>query len=149
MRPLGAEIECAAKARDCRVRARYVSERLVALEARLGARVRPVVGRIVEPGDLSRRLKARVEAIIAAGPPPLDAETERRRRYLLTDLLNDLRVWRSPDELIACCARLFQDLADYHLRAGEHWSAKGKAIPVALRRANTAVCTRYCAVGLP
>lgn len=95
--------------------------------------------------DLSRHLKARAAAIIGAGPPPLDAETERRRRYHLTDLLDDLRGWRSADELMACGARLFEDLADYHLRAGGHWSARGKAIPVTLRRADAALCARYCA----
>jgi hypothetical protein len=95
--------------------------------------------------DLSGRLKARAAAIIGAGPPRLDAETERRRRYLLTDLLDDLRGWRSADELMACGARLFEDLADYHLRAAGRWSAKGKAIPVALRRADAALCAEYCA----
>jgi hypothetical protein len=97
------------------------------------------------PTDLSRRLKARATAIIASGPPLLDLETERRRRYLLTDLLDDLRGWRSPGELMACGARLFEDLADYHLRAEGHWSGKGKAIPAALRRADAQLCTRYCA----
>ena len=97
------------------------------------------------PTDLSRRLKARATAIIGAGPPPLDAETERRRRYLVSDLLDDLRGWRSSSELMACGARLFEELADYHLRTGGNWSAKGKAIPVALRRADAELCTRYCA----
>ena len=31
--------------------------------------------------DLSRMLKARAAAPINAGPPPLDSESERRRRY--------------------------------------------------------------------
>jgi hypothetical protein len=97
------------------------------------------------PTELSARLKARATAIIGFGPPSLDRETERRRRYLLTDLLDDLRGCRSPRELMACGARLFEELADYHLRAGGHWSAKGKAIPVALHRADAELCTRYCA----
>lgn len=95
--------------------------------------------------DLSRHLKARAAAIMAAGPPSLDGETERRRRYVLTDLLDDLRGSRSADELMACGARLFEDLADFYLRVGGHWSARGKAIPVALRRADAALYARYCA----
>jgi hypothetical protein len=100
---------------------------------------------IPQATDLSRRLKARAKALIDAGPPPLDSESERRRRYLLTDLLDDLREWRSPDELIACGVRLFEELADYHLRTCGRWSAKGKAIPRALSRADdSALGTRYC-----
>ena len=64
---------------------------------------------------------------------------------MLTDLPDDLRGWRSADELMACGARLFEELADYHLRAGGRWSAKGKATPVALGRADAVLCTRYCA----
>jgi hypothetical protein len=94
--------------------------------------------------DLSRQLKARAAGLIEAGPPLLDAESERRRRYLLTDILDDLRGCRSTEELMACGARLFEELADYHLRAGGHWSAKGKAIPGVLRRTDAALCSRYC-----
>jgi predicted nucleotidyltransferase len=67
--------------------------------------------------DLSRRLKARAAALIDAGPPPLDVEGERRRRYMLSALLDDLRGWQSTEELMACGARLFEELADYCLRA--------------------------------
>ena len=100
---------------------------------------------VTGPTELSGRLKARATAIIGFGPPPLDRETERRRRYVLTDLLDDLRGWRSQGELMACGARLFEELADYHLRAGGHWSARGKAILDALRRADAELCPRYCA----
>lgn len=94
--------------------------------------------------DLSRMLKARAAALINAGPPPLDADIERRRRYMVTDLLDDVREWRSTEELIAAGSRLFEELADYHLRSMGHWSARGKAIPRALQRADPALGTRYC-----
>jgi hypothetical protein len=38
---------------------------------------------------------------------------ERRRRYMLSALLDDLRRWQSTEELMACGARLFEELADY------------------------------------
>ena len=94
--------------------------------------------------DLSRVLKARAAALINGGPPPLDSESERRRRYTVTDLLDDIREPRSREELVASGARLFEELADYHLRSSGHWSARGKAIPRALQRADPALCTRYC-----
>jgi hypothetical protein len=99
---------------------------------------------IPNPTDLSRMLKARAAALINAGPPPLDSESERRRRYMVTDVLDDLRRWRSREELLASGARLFEELADYHLRSSGYWSARGKAILRALQRADPTLCARYC-----
>jgi predicted nucleotidyltransferase len=93
--------------------------------------------------DFSGMLKARAAALINAGPPPLDSESERRRRYRVTDLVDDVREWRSTEELMASGSRLFEELADYHLRSIGHWSARGKAIPRALQRADPVLCTRY------
>jgi hypothetical protein len=81
------------------------------------------------PTPLSRAAKARAEAVIAAGPPPLDAEREQRLRYFVSDLLDDLRAPRSRDEAAAIGARLYERLADYHLRRLGLWSARGKWIP--------------------
>ena len=93
--------------------------------------------------DLSRALKQHAAALIEAGPPPLDAETEARWRYGVTDLIDDLRGARSHDELIATGAALYDRLADYHLRRLGHWSGKGKAIPRALQRVDRDLCVRY------
>jgi len=99
---------------------------------------------ISNSSDLSRLLKARATALINAGPPPLDSASERRRRYMVTDLVNDVMEWRSTEELMATGSRLFEELADYYLRSIGHWSGTGKAVPRALQRADPALCTRYC-----
>jgi predicted nucleotidyltransferase len=98
---------------------------------------------IPEPTAVSRALKQRAAAIIEAGPPALDTDTEQRMRYFISDLLDDLRTPRSRDELIGTGARLYEQLADYHLRRRLLWSAKGKAIPRVLRQADPALCARY------
>jgi hypothetical protein len=89
-------------------------------------------------------LKRRAAAVIEAGPPALDAGSEQRMRYFVSDLLDDLRAPRSHDELVGAGTRLYEQLADYHLRRRGLWSAKGKAIPGVLRRADAALCTAYC-----
>ena len=99
---------------------------------------------IPESSPLSQSLKARAAAIIEAGPPPLDTESERRRRYGITDLLDDLRDARTGDELLATGARLYEELADYHLRSNGQWSGRGKSIPRALQRASPELCTQFC-----
>src|SRR5437867_6829963 len=49
----------------------------------------------------SRSLKALATSVIEMGPPPLKAEDDRRLRYDITDLLDDLRDPRSYAELVA------------------------------------------------
>lgn len=96
------------------------------------------------PSEMSHALKRRAAAVIAAGPPPLDTAGERRMRYFVSDLLDDLRAPRSHEEVIGAGARLYEQLADYHLRRRGLWSAKGKAIPRTLRRADPALGAAYC-----
>ena len=93
--------------------------------------------------DVSLALKQRASALIAAGPPALDVETEKRWRYAVTDLLNDLRDARSHDEQVGTGARLYEQLADYHLRRQCLWSARGKAIPRRLQTVDPVLSVRY------
>lgn len=95
------------------------------------------------PNEISRELKRRAAAVIDAGPPPLDGESERRMRYGVSDLLDDLRAPRSREELVGTGARMYEQLADYHLRRRGLWSAKGKAIPRVLRQADPVLCASY------
>src|SRR5215813_3511184 len=46
---------------------------------------------IPAPNDVSLALKQRAAALIAAGPPAFDIETEKCWRYAVSDLLDDLR----------------------------------------------------------
>jgi predicted nucleotidyltransferase len=98
---------------------------------------------VPSPSEMSRELKRRAASVIAAGPPPLDSESERRMRYFVSDLLDDLRAPRSQEELIGAGARLYEQLADYHLRRQGLWSAKGKAIPRILQQADPTLYARY------
>ena len=95
------------------------------------------------PTEMSQKLKQRAAAVIKAGPPALDSDSERRMRYFVSDLLDDLRAPRSLDELIGTGARLYEHLADYHLRRRGLWSAKGKAIPRVLHQKDAALYAVY------
>lgn len=99
---------------------------------------------IPEPTEVSRSLKELAASVLALGPPSLSQQDLERLRYGITDLVDDIRDPRSREELVGTGAQLFEALANYHLRARGFWSAKGKSIPRALRRADAALCVRYC-----
>lgn len=99
---------------------------------------------IPAPNELTRAMKQMAASLLAAGPPALDEESERRARYGVTDLVDDLRDARSHDERMGTASQLFEQLADYHLRRLGLWSAKGKAIPRALQRVDPELCAKYC-----
>ncbi|PYS62258.1 MAG: hypothetical protein DMF74_13935 [Acidobacteria bacterium] len=55
-----------------------------------------------------------------------------------------MRQPRSREELLASGAELYEALADYYFRSNHRWSAKGKAIPRILKRADADLCLRFC-----
>lgn len=93
--------------------------------------------------EFSAALKRRAEELIAAGPPPWDAEELSLRRYRLTDWADDMRFPRSPEELVATGAYLYQDAADFYFRSRGLWSAHSKTIPRRLRREDPAFAERF------
>src|SRR4029453_7405087 len=99
---------------------------------------------VPEPNELSRALKRRARAILDSGPPPLDTQAEARLRYVVTDVLDDLRDAWSYDELLGTGSQLFEVLANHYFRSRGLWSARGKSISRALVRQDTALCDTYC-----
>ncbi|HEX7957541.1 MAG TPA: nucleotidyltransferase domain-containing protein [Pyrinomonadaceae bacterium] len=95
--------------------------------------------------EFSAAWKRRAAELLAAGPPPWDAEELTLRRYRLTDWADDMRFPRSPEELVATGAYLYQDAADFYFRSRGLWSAHSKTIPRRLRRTDPAFAERFLA----
>jgi len=104
---------------------------------------------VTAAGDRSGALTATAQQlaaeIIAAGPARWDERELRQRRYMLTDLVDDLRAPRSHAERVAAGARLYELLADCILRAAGRWSARGKSIPRVLGQHDAALAARFVA----
>ena len=99
---------------------------------------------IPEACEFSARLKRRASEIFEAGPPAWDEDELRLRRYRLTDWVDDIRHPRSPEELVASGAYLYQDAADFFFRARGLWSAHSKTIPRRLRKTDEAFAEKFC-----
>ncbi|HEY9677138.1 MAG TPA: nucleotidyltransferase domain-containing protein [Drouetiella sp.] len=83
---------------------------------------------IKDTADLAAKLKDMARSIIEQGPPKLDSNDLNKRRYHITDLIDDMREPRSSAELMATGAQLLDVLGDFYLRANNMWSASGKTM---------------------
>jgi hypothetical protein len=98
---------------------------------------------VTPPGPLVARAKSMAEAALALGPPTLDVEAIARRRYVITDLAEDLRGGGTPGEIIATAAHLYVELGDLILRAAGRWSGTGKALARRLEQHDPALTLRF------
>jgi predicted nucleotidyltransferase len=95
------------------------------------------------PTEMSQSLKRIAADLIAAGPPKLSDEDERKLRYTITNMIDDLRQPRSREELVASGAELYGALAYYYFCANGLWSAINKAIPRAFSKADPDLYSRF------
>jgi predicted nucleotidyltransferase len=95
------------------------------------------------PSEFSARLKRRAAELLEAGPPLWDEEELTLRRYRLTDWLDDMRFPRSPEEIVATGAYIYQDAAEFYFRSRGLWSAHSKTIPRRLRRTDAAFAEKF------
>ena len=103
-----------------------------------------VEGRVIgKDAALAEKRKRMAQALIEKGPPPLDESELKRRRYFISDLLDDLRDDRPSGEVIGCLSGLFLLLGDFHLRAQNQWSGNGKGLIRSLRKLDAAFAARY------
>ena len=95
----------------------------------------------LSPEMIEQRRKA--EQIIANGPPTLTTVDIDRRRYAITDLLDDLVGADKVAVKNAVLARLHDKLGDFYLRAGGRWSGEGKALLRCLKAADKSYAERF------
>lgn len=102
------------------------------------AQHRPVIVHMLLEGIPIRRdqlleeLRAHWSPIIDAGPKLTDAES-RFRRYVITDVLDDLRDAQDPLEQRVEASLLFERTAELMLLTAGRWIATGKWLPRRLR----------------
>ncbi|WP_157751879.1 nucleotidyltransferase domain-containing protein [Actinoplanes derwentensis] len=81
------------------------------------------------PTALAEIYQAEAVALLAAGPPDPGAAAVDYQRYLVTDLLDDLRGATDPVEVAYLAATIVLSASDLLLLAENRWSARGKWLP--------------------
>ncbi|KJQ53137.1 nucleotidyltransferase domain-containing protein [Microbacterium sp. SA39] len=99
---------------------------------------RPVIVQMLIEGITIRhdaaleQLRERWEPILAAGPT-LDHSESAFRRYVITDLIDDLRDATDPLEQRVLAALVFEKVAELMLLENHRWVGAGKWLPRHLR----------------
>lgn len=101
----------------------------------------PVLAHMVAEGRpvgdgvaLAQHLKREATERMRTGPGPLADARSKELRYIITELVEDLRGDRIASEIRAISASLYQPLADLTLLGRGAWSGKGKWIPRLLQQ---------------
>ena len=86
-------------------------------------------GRIVtDPSAFSENIKTLAQKVLNAGPDVWDKKQIDNERFLITDVLDDIKYPASRDEQIASAAWLFEALGQFYFRSQNKWCASGKSI---------------------
>ncbi|WP_336500562.1 nucleotidyltransferase domain-containing protein [Microbacterium paraoxydans] len=116
----------------------YTAEGFETWASRGVAQHRPVIVHMLVEGVPVRSgpglddLRARWGAVLAAGPDVEDSEL-RFRRYVVTDLLDDLLDATDPLEQRVVASLLFERVAEMMLLTNGQWIGSGKWLPRRLR----------------
>lgn len=98
---------------------------------------------IPQETEFSESLRDLARKIIDGGPPMLSIDEINRKRYGITDLVDDIREPRSTAELMATGTKLFEELADFYFRVQGLWSATGKTVIRRFNASDPALGKRY------
>jgi hypothetical protein len=94
--------------------------------------------------DFSFKIKAMANEALLAGPPKWSKNAIDSSRYLISDLIEDIKEPRSLHELHATASVLYSAMSNHYFRSKGAWSAKGKTIPRKLQKADPAFASRFC-----
>ncbi len=92
---------------------------------------------------LSRRIKYLANDVLQAGPARWSTTEIDKSRYLISDLIEDLREPRSLSEMYAVAIQLYNAISNHYFRSKGLWSAKGKTIPRRLRKVDATFAGKF------
>lgn len=83
---------------------------------------------ITNHGVFSENVKTLAQEVLNAGPAIWDQEQINKERFLITDVLDDIKYPAGRDEQIASAAWLLEALGQFYFRSQNKWCASGKSI---------------------
>ncbi len=100
---------------------------------------------VTNPGVFSENVKTLAQEVLNAGPAIWDQEQINKERFLITDVLDDIKYPAGRDEQIASAAWLLEALGQFYFRSQNKWCASGKSIIRYLKDDNPALASEFVA----
>ncbi len=91
---------------------------------------------ILDPNPLANDVKLLAKKFKEGGPIPWSNEQIDKERFLLTDILDDIKFPKNREEQITSAVHLFEPLVQFHFRSQGKWSASGKSLIRLLKTEN-------------
>lgn len=98
---------------------------------------------VPRPSDCGAMIKDLANRVLDEGPIPWGKCERDDSRYAITDIANDVRTPRSPEELRPAVSKLYFAVANHFCRSRNQWSAKGKWVPGRLMALDPEFCTGF------
>jgi hypothetical protein len=83
---------------------------------------------ILEPNECSLQTKNIAEQALSKGPDSLTQAQIDKERFLITDILDDIKFPKNKEEQITSAVHLFEPLLQFYFRAQKKWTASGKSL---------------------
>ena len=98
---------------------------------------------VTNPSAFSKNVKTLAQEVLKAGPATWDQEQIGKERFLITDVLDDIKYPVGRDEQIASAAWLLEALGQFYFRSQNKWCASGKSIIRYLKNDNPDLATEF------
>ena len=83
---------------------------------------------ILDPNEFSSQAKNIAEQALAKGSNPWNPVQIDKERFLITDILDDIKSPKNKEEQIISVVHLFEPLLQFYFRAATEWTASGKSL---------------------
>jgi predicted nucleotidyltransferase len=83
---------------------------------------------ILKPNEFSSQAKNIAEQALARGPDSWTQAQIDKERFLITDILDDIKSPKNKEEQIISAVHLFEPLLQFYFRAQKKWAASGKSL---------------------
>lgn len=93
--------------------------------------------------DFSISIKELAQKALEAGPRLLSKEEIDRERFLITDILDDIKHPRNKEEQMVSAIHLFEPLIQFYFRSQGKWAASGKSLIRLFKDENPILAAKY------